>query len=207
MTATVLGRPIPPRTTLAVAAALALAVAGCGGGSAGSGSQASKPANPNAKEASPAGDIPDNQAYVAYTPPRARYSVKVPEGWSRTMTGKAVSFTDKLNTVRLEERSAASAPTVASVKRSVVPTLAQTETGFRRGSVSTVRRTAGPGVRVTYLARGKADPVTGKSRVDAVERYLFFHNGREAVLTLSGPKGADNVDPWRIITDSLRWTR
>ncbi|MDT7564604.1 MAG: hypothetical protein QOG76_3228, partial [Pseudonocardiales bacterium] len=25
-------------------------------------------------------------------------------------------------------------------------------------------------------------------------------------LTLSGPKGADNVDPWRKVTDSLRWT-
>jgi hypothetical protein len=48
--------------------------------------------------------------------------------------------------------------------------------------------------------------VTGKRRTDAVERYLFFHHGREAILTLSGPKGADNVDPWRIITDSLRWT-
>jgi hypothetical protein len=27
------------------------------------------------------------------------------------------------------------------------------------------------------------------------------------VLTLSGPKGADNVDPWKIVTDSLRYTR
>src|SRR5204863_303939 len=57
------------------------------------------------------------------------------------------------------------------------------------------------------LATGPADPVTGKTRVDAVERYLFFHRAREAVLTLSGPKGADNVDPWRTITDSLRWRR
>ena len=40
---------------------------------------------------------------------------------------------------------------------------------------------------------------------EAVERYAFWHDGQEAVLTLSGPKGADNVDPWRIVTDSLRW--
>jgi len=26
------------------------------------------------------------------------------------------------------------------------------------------------------------------------------------VLTLSGPVGADNVDPWRIVTDSLAWS-
>ena len=38
-----------------------------------------------------------------------------------------------------------------------------------------------------------------------MERYTFWHDGQEAVLTLSGPKGADNVDPWRIVTNSLRW--
>jgi len=50
------------------------------------------------------------------------------------------------------------------------------------------------------------DPVTGKTVTDSVERYVFTHGGRTAVLTLSGPRGADNVDPWRIVTDSLRWT-
>jgi hypothetical protein len=196
------------RTALGVgAAALALAAAGCGGGSSSGGGQASQAANPKAPEHNPAGDIPDNQAYVAYAPPGAGYSVKVPEGWSRTSAGGAVSFTDKLNTVRLEETSAPSAPTVAAVKRTVLSKLARTERGFKAETVTTVQRKAGPAVRITYLARGRPDPVTGKARVDAVERYLFFHNGREAVVTLSGPKGADNVDPWRIITDSLRWTR
>jgi hypothetical protein len=49
--------------------------------------------------------------------------------------------------------------------------------------------------------------VTGKSVTDAVERYTFTKGTNIAVLTLSGPQGADNVDPWRIVTDSLRWTR
>jgi hypothetical protein len=204
------------KARLACGAALAaLFAAGCGGGTSSSGGPQAKstpaatstPSPTSTPEVNPAGDIPDNQAYVAYSPPRAGYSVKVPEGWSRTTTGGAVSFTDKLNTVRLQAVKATSAPTVASVRSAVVPQLAKTEPGFRPGSVGTVRRTAGPAVRITYLATGKADPVTGKTRVDAVERYLFFHNGREAVLTLSGPKGADNVDPWRIITNSLRWTR
>jgi hypothetical protein len=26
------------------------------------------------------------------------------------------------------------------------------------------------------------------------------------LITLSGPAGADSVDPWRTITDSLQWT-
>jgi hypothetical protein len=172
-------------TRMLTLAFVVVVLAGCGGSPA-----------PATSENSPPGDIPDNQAFVAYTPPRARYSVKVPEGWSRTTANGATSFTDKLNTVRLEETAAASAPTVAAVKRS-----------FPHARVSAVKRTAGPAIRVSYLAQGQPDAVTGKSRVNAVERYLFFHAGREAVITLSGPKGADNVDPWRIITDSVRWTR
>jgi hypothetical protein len=49
--------------------------------------------------------------------------------------------------------------------------------------------------------------VTGKVGQDAVERYVFFHRGHEVILTLSGPQKADNVDPWRIISNSLAWSR
>jgi len=165
------------------------------------------PASAVAGETNPAGDIPDNQAYVLYSPPRAGYSVKVPEGWARTITAGTVSFTDKLNTVDLTTVSAKAAPTVAGVRRRVLPKLARTRRGFKAGTVTRVTRHAGPAVRITFRARSRPDPVTGKRRTDAVEQYLFFHRGRQAVVTLSGPQGADNVDPWRIITDSLRWTR
>jgi hypothetical protein len=40
---------------------------------------------------------------------------------------------------------------------------------------------------------------------EAVERYVFWNAGSEATLTLAGPRGADNVDPWRTVSDSLRW--
>jgi hypothetical protein len=75
------------------------------------------------------------------------------------------------------------------------------------GKVTTVTRTAGEATRITYEARSAPDPVTGQSRTNAVERYVFPHHGKTIVLTLSGPKGADNVDPWKIVTDSLRYTR
>jgi hypothetical protein len=197
-----------PRTITRFAAAgacLAVAAAGCGGGS--SSSSSSKPASPKTPEKSPTGDIPDTQAYVAVSPPGGGYSVKVPEGWAQRTTGRAVTFTDKLNTVELQARSAAGALTVASARTSELAKLKSTVKGFAAGSVTQVKRKAGTAVRIAYLADGSADPVTGKSRRNAVERYVFFRNGRDAVVTLSGPKGADNVDPWRIITDSLRWTR
>jgi hypothetical protein len=107
----------------------------------------------------------------------------------------------------MEAMPAAAAPTVAQAKGGVVPQLARTVPGYQPGTVKSVVRPAGPAVLITYLASAKPDPVTGKAGTDAVERYLFFHNGKLVVLTLSGDKRADNVDPWKIVTSSLRFTR
>jgi hypothetical protein len=192
------------RSLAAGAAALALVVAGCGSSS--SNKQAAKPVNPNAPEALTAGDIPDNQAYVAFKPPGANFSVKVPEGWAQTANSAAVTFTDKLNSVRMESQSAGAPLTAAKARSALLPQLSKTVKGFAAGKVSVVQRKAGTAVRTTYQATSAADPVTGKTRTMAVERYDFFHKGKDVVLTLSGAKGADNVDPWRIVTDSLRFT-
>jgi hypothetical protein len=171
----------------------ALVLAGCGSSSgSGAGSGSATP-NPNAPEAQTNGDIPDNQAYVRYAPPGGGYSVKVPEGWARTAAAGAVTFTDKLNSIRMEAGAASGARTAPS--------------GAQQVKVTTVQRKAGTATEVAYLAQSQPDAVTGKTRTNAVERYTFPHKGRAVVLTLSGPKGADNVDPWRIVTDSLQFTR
>ncbi|CAN5582324.1 hypothetical protein BH20ACT18_BH20ACT18_05470 [soil metagenome] len=98
-------------------------------------------------------------------------------------------------------------PSAGRAARDELPRLASAVKGFRAGKVTTVSRRAGTAIRITYLADAKPNPVTGKAGRDAVERYVFFRKGKEAILTLSGPKGADNVDPWRIVTDSLTWSR
>jgi hypothetical protein len=210
------------RSTLAAGAAiLALAAGALGCGSSSSSSSTSTSSsnakantnttanavNPNAPESSPPGDIPDNQVYVAYSPPGGGYSVKVPEGWSRSSSGGAVVFTNNLNSIRLESMPASKAPTVATAQKTLVSQLSHSVKGFVPGKVSTVQRNAGPAVLITYGASSKPDPVTGKSALEAVERYIFFHKGKEIILTLSGAKGADNVDPWRIVTNSLRYTQ
>jgi hypothetical protein len=200
---------MPKLSKYTVPAVLAAAVvaAGCGGNSSSSSSGSSaKAPNPNTPEKSPAGDIPDNQAYVAYRPPGQKFSVKVPEGWSRTSTGGATTFTDKLNNVTVETVKAGAPLTVREAKQTEVPKLAKSVNGFKGGAVSTVTRKGGQAVKISYLAKSQPNAVTGKAGQDAVERYVFFHNGNDVILTLSGPKGADNVDPWRIITDSVRWS-
>jgi hypothetical protein len=199
MTDSSLRRPLAAGAVL-----LALVATACGSSS--SGGTSTQAANPNAKESSPAGDIPDNQAFVRFTPPGGEFSVTVPEGWAQRTTGGAVVFTDKLNAIRIESHGASAPLTVKTARGGDLAQLSRSVKGFRPGKVSTVTRHAGTAVRMTYLASAAANPVTGKAGTDAVERYVFFHKGRDVVLTLSGPKGADNVDPWRLVTDSVRWS-
>ena len=77
--------------------------------------------------------------------------------------------------------------------------------GFKLGTVTTVNRPAGTAVLITYQADSPPDPVTGKTLTLDVERYEFWQNGMQATITLSAPKGSDNVDPWKTITDSFGW--
>jgi hypothetical protein len=187
----------------------------CGGGSSGSSSSTSAATagtsgaarSSSTPEVNPAGDIPDNQVYVPYSPPGGGFSVKVPEGWARSQNGTTTIFTDKLNSIRIETRPASSAPTIGSATAQELPKIKVAEHGFVPGKVTTVGRKAGQAVRITYRADSAPDPVTGKTIADAVERYEFWHSGREVVLTLSGPTGADNVDPWKLVSDSLQWVK
>ncbi len=222
-------RPGLPAVFPVLAAAGALTLAACGGGSgatstvvptaAGSQTPSSSgtvspapPSNspatsavPHQTESNPPGDIPDQQVFVSYTPPGAHFSIKVPEGWARSSTAAGVTFTDKLNSITVQERPAAAAATPSSVTSTVLPELTAQVPAFAAGKIGSVTRAAGQAVLVTYLGDSAPDPVTNKVVRDAFERYSFWHAGHEAVLTLSGPQGADNVDPWKIVTDSLRW--
>ena len=200
----------PTRTLAVAAAALATAavLAGCGASAtapSGSATLSSSTAAAPTPESNPAGDIPDNQAYVPFTPPTGLFTVSVPEGWARNTDGAATIFTDKLNTVRIETRPLATAPNTESVSVDELPAIASSTPGYRSGTVTAVPRKVGQVMLITYQGASPPNPVTGKIGTDAIERYEFWRDGREVILTLSGPVGADNVDPWRTITDSLQW--
>jgi hypothetical protein len=190
------------RAVAATVAALALGAAGCGSSSSGS----TRTVSPNAPEAPQPGDIPDNQAYVPFAPHGAGISVKVPEGWAQRSEGGAALFTDKFNSIRVEVVPAHAPLTLRDARQTEVPKLAKANPAFQLQGVSLVTRPAGRAIRFSYLTNTAPDPVTGKRVRAAVERYVFFHAGRDVVLTLTGAKGADNVDPWRIVTSSVRYT-
>jgi hypothetical protein len=169
-------------------------------------STAAASATAAATESPPPGDIPDTTVYVAYRPASGQYEVKVPEGWARTVSAGAVSFTDKLNSITIQTVRAA-APTAASARTAEVPQIQGSLHAFSLVGIAAVNRSAGTAVLIRYSADSQPDPVTGKVFTNAVERYEFYRNGTEAVVTLAGPAGADNVDPWRKVTDSFRWLR
>jgi hypothetical protein len=160
--------------------------------------------DPNAPEVNSAGDIPDDVAFVTYTPSAGGFTVKTPEGWSRKELPNGALFTDKYNIIQVESSTVTAPPTVASVSASVTSTLGSTK-GFKLGKASIVKRKAGNVVLVTYVVNSAPNEVTGKSIPVAVERYEFFQKQTSVVLTLSGAAGADNIDPWNIVTDSLTW--
>ena len=226
---TVAGMPLnvslSPRA-LPAALAIVVVLAGCGSSGSGSSSQttpagatpssqsrstttssSSTGVNPNQHETLPPGDIPDTIAYVPYTDRALKLTIATPEGWSRTTHGGHLVLTDKLNRVEVFSAPSANAPTPASVRASELPAIERSVKTFRLQSISTVARRAGPTVRVAYLGDSHPDPVTGKVGTLAFERYDFFHRGREYVVLVSSPKGSDNVDPWRIITNSVRFGR
>ncbi|MGW3916726.1 hypothetical protein ACWEBX_35235 [Streptomyces sp. NPDC005070] len=190
------------------------AIAGCSG----SGRHATAPTQSTANsvgqaqaaptESNPPGDIPDNQVYVAYRPTGGSFTgftVKVPEGWARTVRGGITTFTDKLNTITITSVPASAAPTTGSVNATVVPQLRSQTPKFTSPKASEVNRHAGRVVLLTYQGDSAKDPVTGKVVRDAFERYAYYRSGHEVNLTLSGPVNADNVDPWRIVSDSVTW--
>jgi hypothetical protein len=196
-----------------VLAAAGLWVAGCssspGTGPAPNASPSAPAASAGAAatESPPPGDIPDSTAYVPYRPASGQYEVKVPEGWARTSSAATASFTDKLNSITVQVVKATAAPTVASARAREVQQIQAAEHGVTLTDVGTVMRSAGTVVVIRYSADSQPDPVTGKVYKNSIERYEYYRNGAEAIVTLTAPAGADNVDPWRKVTDSFRWLR
>jgi hypothetical protein len=188
--------------------AVPLAIAGCGGSSTSSTPTAASGSTPpgalSAEAASTAtGDIPDNQNFLTFKDAKAGFSMKYPEGWAQKTAPGGVTFQDKNNLVRVDVHQGP-APTVASVTQELAklktasPTLAaQTPTSMTVNGK--------PAIKVTYTTTSAPNQVTGKRVTLIVDRYEFSKSGKVAVLDLGTPKGVDNVDAYRLMSESFTW--
>jgi hypothetical protein len=209
------GRSLAGQLTAASAAAITVILAGCStSGSAATSatsatnSSASGPAASQAPlpaESNPPGDIPDTTVYVPYRSAKGHVAIKVPEGWARQNTAASSTFTSNLNSISVAWQPMTSAPTMSTARSVTVPHLSHAALAFRLQSVKAVTLPGGPAVEIVYEVNSPPNAVTGRQYRLVIERFEFYKNGRSAVLSLSSTVGSDNVDPWRIVSDSFRW--
>ena len=154
-------------------------------------------------KAAATGDIPDNQVYVVFSDPRGGYSIKYPEGWAQSGSGKRVTFYDKNNLVRTVIRSGG-APTLAQVSAELKALKASTPS-LRFRSPQRVRISGRPAIKVIYTTESAPNPVTSKRVQLTVDRYYLARGSKRAIVDLGSPVGVDNVDGYRLMVQSFRW--
>ncbi|MDX6632653.1 MAG: hypothetical protein QOG26_658 [Solirubrobacterales bacterium] len=177
----------------------ALVVAGCGKSS----SPQTSSTGASEAQATASGDIPDNQVFLTFRDTAGGYSIPYPEGWARHGSGADVTFENKSNTIHVVV-SKGPAPTVASVSAEMAK-LRAADPGLSAGSPKQLTVKGVPVVKVTYTTLAKPDPVTGKRLTIITDRYEYASKGRLAIVDLGTPKGVDNVDAFRMISQSFKW--
>lgn len=150
------------------------------------------------------GDIPDNQQFLTYSNGSGGYSISYPEGWARGGSSSNVTFEDKSNTVTIKV-VAGSRPTAASVTTQLRH-VAAGDPCLKAGTPQAITLGPNQAVKVTYSTQGQKSPVTGQRPKITVDRYVYFANGKVATLDLATPVGVDNVDAYRMISESFRWS-
>jgi hypothetical protein len=151
--------------------------------------------------ATAAGDIPDNQVFLVFRNPRAGYSIKYPEGWAQQGGRNRVTFRDKNNIVRI----------VVGPRPTPTKALVDAEVARLPGThVSTAAETTTisgkPAIKVVYSTESTPNAVTGKRVKLVVDRYYLWNHGHGAVVDLGTPEGVDNVDAYRLMIQSFRWS-
>jgi hypothetical protein len=157
-----------------------------------------------APETNTPGDIPDTIAYIPYSNSTGAYTFSHPEGWAQTVQASSVIFTDKYNGVSASVANATAQPTTAGAQSTDVPKLRASEPAFGLTSVAPVTLPAGSGVVIVYRRNSPPDPVTGRSVRQEVHRYEIYGHNRVVAFDLFGAVGADNVDPYTRMSQSLR---
>jgi hypothetical protein len=149
------------------------------------------------------GDIPDNQEFLLFSDKSAGYSIRYPAGWARTGNGADVTFREKGNVIHIVVRKGPM-PTKATATQGL-EALAKTDSSVKPEAAEEIELKGKPAVKITYAQMSGPDPVTGKRLPLTVDRYEIGKAGKVAVLDLVTPVGVDNVDAYRMISESFQW--
>ena len=156
-------------------------------------------------ESNPPGDIPDTTVYVPYQAAAGHFQLRVPEGWSRSSNPSSTTFSSNLNSITASWMPMAAAPSVSAARATTVPALRAGTLAFRLQAVRAVPLAGGTAIEIIYQVNSQPNAVTGRQYRLVIERFELQRAGRLAVVSLSSAVGSDNVDPWRIVSESFRW--
>jgi hypothetical protein len=150
------------------------------------------------------GDIPDNAVFLTYHGTNPAFSIQYVEGWqvSQQPDGVVIRDKDSSETVSIVAPQADVPGYVASTDLPVL----QAQSGFKLVKQDTVKVGGTSYVHLVYHVPAPPDPVTGKQVPSTVDRYYVPGPNGLAVVSLSTPDGVDNVDAFRQMIGSFRWS-
>ncbi|HEX3428329.1 MAG TPA: hypothetical protein VHS36_05945 [Candidatus Limnocylindrales bacterium] len=149
------------------------------------------------------GDVPDNAVFLTYRDATNGFSIQYVEGWQVTKDPTGVTIRDK-DSSEVVQVGAAQTDVASYVSGTDLPALRQ-QAGFKLVKQDTVKVGARSLVHLVYDVPSPPDPVTGKQVPSTVDRYYVPGPSGLATVSLSTPKGVDNVDAFRQMIESFKW--
>ena len=202
------------RSLLCTAAVIVgLLLSGCASSSSSGGSSGGAAPSPSGGQTgayTPAsGTTQSGVLFPVYTNRTAGYSFDYPGGWRVAEKGSGVRIARFGDAVTVVVRPRQQAPSSKGYQKQLVAMLQQHDDKLmskivRPASVITVGRD-----KVTMAVIEQVRP-TGPG-ADApkdtlvVNRYLFWNDGKLALLSMSSVKGVDNNDAWNLMANSFKW--
>ena len=151
-----------------------------------------------------AGDVPDNAVFLTYHQASLGFSIQYVEGWQVTTEADGVGIRDKdsSETVAVVDLPADVAGYISSTD---LPSL-EGQPGFKLVKQNTIKVGATSYHHLVFHILSPADPVTGKQIPSTVDRYYVPGPAHLAIVSMSTPDGVDNVDAFRQMIESFKWS-
>ena len=203
------------RYRLLLISGIALLLAACGAtGQSATGSAASSAGSPaasssgsTAPEASGStatGDIPDNAVFLTYQGTNPAFSIQYVEGWQVTQQPDGVVIRDKDSSETVQVMAPQS-DVAGYITSTDLPAL-KAQPGFSLAKRDKVKVGASTYEHLAYHVTSPPDAVTGKQLPLIVDRYYVPGPRGLAIVSLATPNGVDNVDAFRQMIQSFKWS-
>jgi hypothetical protein len=150
------------------------------------------------------GDVPDNAVFLTYKATGHVFAIQYVEGWQVTPQPDGVVIRDKDSSETVTVVGA-QADIPGYVTSTDLPAL-QAQAGFKLVKQDTVKVGSSRYVHLVFHQDSPPDSVTGKQVPQTVDRYYVPGTAGFAVVSLATPDGVDNVDAFRQMIESFKWS-